>query len=110
MKYGISSSLLSPGIIFRCQIFCSYLLVQLIGSRSLLGRSNHKIVSIAGVFILLISGYFIMAIMVAFFMMRTDDREDSLLDDVSPLSTSRKLGVLVYLGMMILTLVSLSPF
>ena len=79
-------------------------------SRSLLGRSNHKIVSIAGVFILLISGYFIMAIMVAFFMMRTDDREDSLLDDVSPLSTSRKLGVLVYLGMMILTLVSLSPF
>ena len=79
-------------------------------SRSLLGKSKHKIVSMAGIFILLVSGYFIMAIMVAFFMMRTEDRGDSILDNVSPLSKSRKLLVLVYLGMMILTLVSLSPF
>jgi membrane-associated protease RseP (regulator of RpoE activity) len=79
-------------------------------SRSLLSKSNHKKVSIAGIFILLLSGYFIMAIMVAFFMMRIDDQGDSPLDDISPLSTSRKLLVLVYLGMMITTIVSLYPF
>jgi membrane-associated protease RseP (regulator of RpoE activity) len=79
-------------------------------SRSLLSKSNHKKVSIAGILILLLSGYFVMAIMVAFFMMRTDDRGDSPPDDISPLSTSRKLLVLVYLGMMITTIVSLSPF
>jgi len=73
-------------------------------SRSLLGKSNHKIMSIAGIFILLLSGYFVLAIMVAFFKMRTDDSGDSPLDDVSPLSISRKLLVLVYLGMMILTI------
>ncbi len=79
-------------------------------SRSLLGKSNHKIMSIAGVFILLLSGYFVMAVMVAFFMMRTGDRGDSPLDDISPLSTSRKLMVLVYLGMMVATIVTLVPF
>jgi membrane-associated protease RseP (regulator of RpoE activity) len=79
-------------------------------SRSLLGKSNHKIMSIAGVFILLLSGYFVMAVMVAFFMMRTGDRGDSPLDDISPLSTSRKLLVLVYLGMMVATIVTLVPF
>ena len=78
-------------------------------SRSLLSKSNHKKVSMAGILLLLLSGYYVMAIMVAFFMMRTDDRGDSPLDDISPLSTSRKLLVLVYLGMMITTLVSLSP-
>jgi membrane-associated protease RseP (regulator of RpoE activity) len=79
-------------------------------SRSFLGKSNHKIMSIAGVFILLLSGYFVMAVMVAFFMMRTSDRGDSPLDDISPLSTSRKLLVLVYLGMVVTTIVSLYPF
>jgi membrane-associated protease RseP (regulator of RpoE activity) len=79
-------------------------------SRSFLGKSNHKIMSIAGVFILLLSGYFVMAVMVAFFMMRTGDRGDSPLDDISPLSTSRKLLVLVYLGMIVTTIVTLVPF
>jgi membrane-associated protease RseP (regulator of RpoE activity) len=79
-------------------------------SRSLLGKYYHKIMSIAGIFILLLSGYVIMAVMVAFFMMRTTEGGDSPLDDVSPLSTSRKLLVLVYLGMMVLTIVSLFPF
>ena len=79
-------------------------------SRALLGKSYHKIMSMAGVLLLLLSGYFIMAIMVAFFMMRTDEGSDSPLDDISPLSTSRKLGTLVYLGLMLLTLVALFPF
>jgi Zn-dependent protease len=79
-------------------------------SRSLLGKSYHKIMSIAGIFILLLSGYVIMAIMVAFFMMRTDEGGGSPLDDISPLSTARKLLVFVYLGMMVLTIVSLFPF
>ncbi|MEE8355065.1 MAG: site-2 protease family protein [Candidatus Bathyarchaeia archaeon] len=79
-------------------------------SRSLLSRSNHKRVSMVGIFIMFLSGYFVMALMVAFFMMRTGDRGDSPLDDVSPLSKSRKLLVLLYLGMMVATIVSLSPF
>ena len=79
-------------------------------SRSLLGKDNHKKMSIVGVAILLLSGYLVMALMVAFFMMRTRDRGDSPLDDVSPLSKSRRLLVLVYLGMIVTTLVALVPF
>ena len=58
---------------------------------------------------MLFSGYFMMAVMVAFFMMRTNDKADGPLDDISPLSTSRKLLVLVYVAMVILTLVNLFP-
>ncbi len=79
-------------------------------SRSLLGRSYHRIVSIIGVILLVLTGYVIMAIMVAFFMMRTGQTGDSPLDDISPLSTSRKFLVLVYIGMIVLTVVSLVPF
>jgi Zn-dependent protease len=78
-------------------------------SRALLGKYYHRISSIVGILLMLLSGYFMMAVMVAFFMMRTDDRTDGLLDDISPLSTSRKLMVLVYVGMVILTLVNLFP-
>jgi Zn-dependent protease len=78
-------------------------------SRALLGRNYHRISSIVGIILMLLSGYFMMAVMVAFFMMQTDDRTDGPLDDISPLSTSRKLMVLVYVGMVILTLVNLFP-
>jgi len=79
-------------------------------SRALLGRSYHRIMSIAGIAIMLLSGYFIMAVMIAFFMMRTQAHDDGPLDDFSPLSTSRKLLTLVYLAMMAVTLVALFPF
>jgi Zn-dependent protease len=78
-------------------------------SRALLGRYYHRISSIVGIVLMLFSGYFMMAVMVAFFMMRTNDKADGPLDDISPLSTSRKLLVLVYVAMVILTLVNLFP-
>ena len=78
-------------------------------SRAVLGSYYHKIASIVGIVLMLLSGYFMMAVMVAFFMMRTDNRANGPLDDVSPLSQSRKLLVLVYFAMVALTLVSLFP-
>ena len=79
-------------------------------SRSLLGEANHKIISVAGILLLLISGYFVMAIMIAFFMIRSGGDTGGPLDDVSPLSLSRKLLSLFYLAMIFLTLVALFPF
>ncbi|MGQ9680556.1 MAG: site-2 protease family protein [Candidatus Bathyarchaeia archaeon] len=78
-------------------------------SRAVFGEMNHKIISVAGILLLLISGYFIMAIMIAFFMMRTGGDSGGPLDDVSPLSLSRKLLFSVYLAMMALTLIVLFP-
>jgi len=78
-------------------------------SRALLGEANHKIISVVGIVLMLVSGYFVMAIMLAFFMMRSGGASAGPLDDVSPLSLSRKLFTLVYLAMIILTLVAISP-
>ncbi|OGD44556.1 hypothetical protein A3K69_03220 [Candidatus Bathyarchaeota archaeon RBG_16_57_9] len=77
--------------------------------RSLVGRESHKIISAAGVLLLVISGYFIMGVVVAFFLMREGSESTEPLDDVSPLSLSRKLGFLLYLLIMVLTLVVLIP-
>jgi Zn-dependent protease len=80
-------------------------------SRALIGRSYHKIVSLAGIVMLVISGYFIMALMIGYFMIKTPQNAfEGPLDDISPLSTSRKLLVLVYVAMLALTLVYFSPF
>lgn len=79
-------------------------------SRALLGEANHRILSVAGIVLMLLSGYFIMAMMLAFFMMRSGGRSEGPLDDISPLSLSRKLLTLVYLAMIVLTLVALFPF
>jgi len=79
-------------------------------SRALLGEANHKIMSVAGIVLMLLSGYFIMAVMLAFFMMRSGGGSAGPLDDISPLSLSRKLLSLVYLAMIVLTLVALFPF
>ena len=77
-------------------------------SRALIGRSHHKTVSIAGIALLVISGYIIMAMMIGYFMMRTPQNAfEGPLDDISPLSTSRKMLVLVYFAMLALTLVYL---
>lgn len=78
-------------------------------SRALLGEENHKIMSVAGIVLMLLSGYFVMAVMLVFFMMRYSGRSVGPLDDISPLSFSRKLLTLVYLAMIILTLVALFP-
>ncbi len=78
--------------------------------RALVGRESHKIISAAGVLLLIISGYMIMGVVVAFFLMREGAESIEPLDDLSPLSASRKLGFVLYLLIMALTLVALLPF
>lgn len=75
--------------------------------RSLVGRESHKIVSVAGVLLLIVSGYVVMGVVVAFFMMRPGTESIEPLDDLSPLSLSRKLGMFLYVSVMLLSLVTL---
>lgn len=77
--------------------------------RALVGKESHKIVSAAGVLLLILSGYVFMGVVVAFFLMRGNESIEPL-DDLSPLSVSRRLGMLVYFFIMALTLVTLTPF
>ncbi|MCW4049575.1 MAG: site-2 protease family protein [Candidatus Bathyarchaeota archaeon] len=77
--------------------------------RALVGRESHKIISVAGVLLLVISGYMIMGVVVAFFLMREGMESIEPLDDLSSLSLSRKLGFLIYFSIMALTLVALVP-
>jgi Zn-dependent protease len=77
--------------------------------RALVGRESHKIISVAGVLLLVISGYMFMGVLVAFFMMRPGTESIEPLDDLSPLSVSRRLGILLYVVIILLSLVSLIP-
>jgi membrane-associated protease RseP (regulator of RpoE activity) len=77
--------------------------------RALLGRERHRRFSIIGVFILLVSGYFLMAIMLALFMMWSRSDDGAPLDEVSPLSLSRKMLSLLYVGMVVFTFVLIAP-
>ena len=78
--------------------------------RALVGRESHKIISVAGVLLLIISGYVIMGVVVAFSLMREGADSMEPLDDLSPLSASRKIGLLLYMALMAITLVALLPF
>lgn len=77
--------------------------------RALVGKETHKILSVAGILLLILSGYVFMGVVVAFFLMRGNESIEPL-DDLSPLSISRKLGMLIYFLIMALTLVALLPF
>ncbi len=77
--------------------------------RALVGRESHKIISVAGVLLLVISGYMFMGVLVAFFLMRPGVESVEPLDDLSSLSVSRRLGMILYLVIMLLSLVSLIP-
>jgi len=77
--------------------------------RSLLGRESHKIVSVAGVILLLFSGYILMGVIVAFMMMRPGLESVEPLDDLSSLSISRKLCMILYIGVLLFSLVVLHP-
>lgn len=77
--------------------------------RSLVGRESHKIISVGGVLLLVVSGYFIMGVIVAFFLMREGAESMEPLDDISPLSLSRKLGFTLYFLIMALSMVTLIP-
>ena len=50
-----------------------------------------------------------MGVVVAFFMMRPGLESIEPLDDLSPLSTSRKIGLLLYVLVMAFTMVVLFP-
>ncbi len=75
--------------------------------RALFGRETHKIISITGIFLLMISGYVIMAVIIAFFLMREGTESMAPLDDISPTSLSRKLGLIGYAVLMGLSLIVL---
>lgn len=77
--------------------------------RSLVGKESHKIISIAGIFLLILSGYVVMGVVVAFFMMRSGAESIEPLDDLSTLSLSRKAGLLIYVALMLMSLVVLFP-
>jgi len=76
--------------------------------RSLVGKETHKIVSACGILMMALSGFVFMAVIVAFFMIYGGEPIKPL-DDVSPLSNSRKLGMLIYLTLMMVNLISLLP-
>jgi membrane-associated protease RseP (regulator of RpoE activity) len=77
--------------------------------RAIVGRESHKIISVAGVLLLVISGYIFMGVLVAFFMMKPGTESVEPLDDLSPLSVSRRLGIIIYVVLLLLSLVSLIP-
>jgi Zn-dependent protease len=78
-------------------------------SRAIFGKYYHKLMSIIGVAVMFLTGYIVMAIITFFLMMRTQGDAEAPLDDVSPLSPSRKALIFVYLAIVLLTLVTLFP-
>ena len=75
--------------------------------RALFGRETHKIISITGIFLLMLSGYVIMAVIIAFFLMREGTESMAPLDDISPTSLQTKLGLIGYAILMGLSLIVL---
>lgn len=73
-------------------------------ARSLLGSRNHQIVTYAGIALLALSGWWLMAVIALFF---SAARHPGPLDDVSKLTTSRKIGALVLVAIFILSIVPL---
>jgi membrane-associated protease RseP (regulator of RpoE activity) len=77
-------------------------------SRAVLGAKNHRILSFVGLAVMVLSGFYTMAILLALLMFRS--RQDvPLLDDVSPLSSNRKILSLAYLAIVALTFVVFLP-
>lgn len=71
-------------------------------ARSVLNDNQHRIVSYLGVILLAISGWWPMAIIALFF---ASAKHPGPLDDVSKLTTSRKIGAIVLVGVFILSIV-----
>ncbi len=74
--------------------------------RSFLTRRQHLIASYLSIGFLVISGYYFMAILILLLMSRSIDITP--LDEVSPLSRGRKLGILGVLAMLILSFVPIT--
>jgi Zn-dependent protease len=115
---AVDEVLIMHPVAFATWVGCIVTFINLIPSwqldgghiiRSLVGRESHKVVSVAGVLLLIISGYVVMGVVVAFFLMRPGLESIEPLDDLSQLSTSRKLGMILYVAVMLLSLVVLFP-
>lgn len=77
-------------------------------TRALLDAKKHRILSIFGLIVMLLSGYYMMAIIISILMFSS--RGDvGPLDDISPLSSGRKILSLVYIAIIALTFVVLNP-
>ncbi|MCW4016420.1 MAG: site-2 protease family protein [Candidatus Bathyarchaeota archaeon] len=71
-------------------------------ARSVLGEKKHQLVSYAGIILLALIGWWTMAILALFF---SAARHPGPLDDVSELTTKRKIGAVVLVGVFILSVV-----
>ena len=80
-------------------------------SRAVFGADGHKIASVIGLAILFYSGYWTFAVLILAFMYfsRRGFAGVEPLDDISPVSSSRKLIYIVAIAMLILTF-AFSPF
>jgi len=73
-------------------------------ARSVLGEKPHQIISYVGIALLALIGWWTMAILALFF---SAARHPGPLDDVSKLSTNRKMGAIVLVAIFILSVVPL---
>ncbi len=80
-------------------------------SRAVFGADGHRVASVIGLLLLFLSGYWTFGILILAFMFfsRRGLAGVEPLDDISPVSNSRKLLYIVGLGMLILTF-AYSPF
>ena len=73
-------------------------------ARSVLGDKWHQIISYAGIILLALIGWWLMAVLALFF---SANRHPGPLDDVSKLSTNRKIGAIILLAVFILSVVQM---
>ncbi len=76
--------------------------------RSFLGKETHKVVSAAGIVMLMLFGFVFMGVIMAFLMIAGGESVEPL-DDISPLDNRRKLGIVLYLILIGLTFISMNP-
>src|SRR5207245_6560345 len=117
---------INPNVIFDQQLFfaaqigalLTYLTIvpawQLDGghiSRAVFGANGHRVASVVGLLLLFVSGYWTFGILILAFMFfsRRGFAGVEPLDDISPVSNSRKLLYVLALGMLVLTF-AFSPF
>src|SRR2546426_10242343 len=80
-------------------------------SRAVFGANGHRVASVVGLLLLFVSGYWTFGILILAFMFfsRRGFAGVEPLDDISPVSNSRKLLYVLALGMLVLTF-AFSPF
>jgi membrane-associated protease RseP (regulator of RpoE activity) len=123
---GLAGTVANPNVIWDQQLFfaaqigalLTFLNIvpawQLDGghiSRAVFGANGHRVASVIGLLLLFLSGYFTFGLLILAFMFfsRRGLAGVEPLDDISPVSNSRKILYVLALGMLILTF-AFSPF